>query len=471
MGGLVILGQFIQATRDAGYRGTAAAIAELVDNAYEANAAHVRVTIEHADAGLMMSILDDGTGMPPETMRVALQFGGSTRFNSRTGVGRYGMGLPNSSVSQARHVDLYSWQRRQGYWTYLDVDEVVAGTQSFIPAPAGREPATRSRSGTMVVWTKCDRLDSDDPNALADQLRQRLGRLFRHRLWEGRSLHVNNEAAVPIDPLFLRGANRRGASPVGPPLEFEIGCGSRSSTVRVLFSALPVVEWESLPNAEKRRSGIAKQAGVSIVRAGREIDTGWHFMGAKRRENYDDWWRAEVQFDPELDEFFGVTHTKQGIRPTAALIEMLTPDMETIAHRLNAEIRHTFAKLRSATAQPRSAGVASRREFSLEPPRRANGNGVSYAIRHASLDELSFFVPRVSANEVVVLLNEEHPFWHRLYHNLATSTSSEARVFRRHLELVLFAAARAEGTISDGQRKTAQQLRETWSNALAAFLT
>ena len=37
--GLVFLMQFIQATRDAGYRGTGSAIAELVDNAYEAGAA------------------------------------------------------------------------------------------------------------------------------------------------------------------------------------------------------------------------------------------------------------------------------------------------------------------------------------------------------------------------------------------------------------------------------------------------
>jgi hypothetical protein len=466
--GLVVLGQFIQATRDAGYRGTASAIAELVDNAYEASAQRVTIAIAREEVSLVVSVLDDGAGMTPETMFVALQFGGSTRFNSRTGVGRYGMGLPNSSVSQARRVDLYSWQGASSFWTYLDVDEVMAGTQSCIPAPEQREPTvSRGKCGTLVTWTKCDRLDHEDPDVLAEQLRERLGRIFRHRLWEGRSLHVNGIAVASIDPLYLHDGS---AQQVGPPLDFEIRSGARSSVIRVVFSALPVRLWESLPNAEKRRRGIAKQAGISIVRAGREIDTGWHFMGAKRRENYDDWWRAEVQFAPELDELFGVTHTKQGIRPTAALVEMLTPDMETIAHRLNAEIRTTFADLRATQAQPMSSGVATRKAFCLEPPRRSNGNGISYAIRHAVLEELSFFVPRVSAEEIVVLLNEEHPFWHRLYHDLATSTSAEARLFRQHLELILFAAARAEGTVGIRERKTAQKLRETWSNALAAFL-
>ena len=44
-------------------------------------------------------VQDNGTGMDPFTLRTALRFGGTTRFNDRTGLGRYGMGLPNSSLS------------------------------------------------------------------------------------------------------------------------------------------------------------------------------------------------------------------------------------------------------------------------------------------------------------------------------------------------------------------------------------
>ena len=83
----------------------------------------------------------------------------------------------------------------------------------------------------------------------------------------------------------------------------------------VTFSELPVHEWHDLPNEEKRQLGIVNGAGVSVVRAGREIDYGWFFLDGKRRENYDDWWRAEIRFDAVLDEAFGITHTKQQIRP------------------------------------------------------------------------------------------------------------------------------------------------------------
>ena len=66
----------------------------------------------------------------------------------------------------------------------------------------------------------------------------------------------------------------------------------------------------------------------------------------KRRENYDDWWRCEIQFDPILDEAFGITHTKQQVRPQPHIIAALTADMEATARALNSRARkaHTDAK-------------------------------------------------------------------------------------------------------------------------------
>ena len=69
---------------------------------------------------------------------------------------------------------------------------------------------------------------------------------------------------------------------------------SVTGIVRVRFSELPVAQWSRLSNEEKRARGITKCAGVSVVRAGREVDYGWFFLGEKRRENYDDWWRCEI---------------------------------------------------------------------------------------------------------------------------------------------------------------------------------
>ena len=192
---IVQLQQFIQAIRDAGYRGTGSAVAELVDNALEADADRVDIDVrcdpEDTSARVIV-VADDGHGMSPAVLELALQFGGSSRFGQRTGTGRFGMGLPNSSVSQARRLEVYTWRKPgKTWWSYLDVDEIRSGGMRAIPAPVRRkvpgEFGVRPReSGTVVVWRKCDRLSLRRQPALVKRLKGELGRVFRHRLWRGR---------------------------------------------------------------------------------------------------------------------------------------------------------------------------------------------------------------------------------------------------------------------------------------------
>ena len=125
--------QFIIATRETGYRTTSSAIAELVDNSLQAGARHItirtRVSADADDSSLVeVAVLDDGSGMSPSQLTGSLRFGGTDRFDDRGGLGRFGMGLPNSSVSQARRVDVFSWEKRDRvFHSYLDVDEVASG--------------------------------------------------------------------------------------------------------------------------------------------------------------------------------------------------------------------------------------------------------------------------------------------------------------------------------------------------------
>ena len=147
-----------------------------------------------------------------------------------------------------------------------------------------------------------------------------------------------------MDPT-LRTTQLDGASAVlaFDELRYELETSSgKTSVVTVLFTMLPVHRWQGLNNVTKRRIGIVGGGGVSILRAGREIASGWHLMGGKRRENYDDWWRCEIEFDPQLDEHFGITINKQGIRPSAVLREALEPELESVARLLNARVRQAF---------------------------------------------------------------------------------------------------------------------------------
>jgi hypothetical protein len=511
---IIVLDKFILATRDSGYKGTESALAELVDNSLQAGALRVAITISADGVGLnpmRVAVQDDGCGMDRMTLRQALRFGGSSRFNDRAGMGRYGMGLPNSSLSQARHLDVYSWQHREPpIHSYLDVDEITDGRLTVVPNPrlsplppwSGKP---KSPNGTLVVWTCCDRLDHRRVSTIVRRLAEPLGRVFRYFLWNGAQITVNGAAIDPIDPLYCHPRSaRRGGRIFGKSIEYEVearsseGIATSTGKVIVTFAELPVEAWHDLSNDEKRRLGIANGAGVSVVRANREIDYGWFFMGGKRRENYDDWWRCEVRFDPILDEAFGITHTKQQIRPEEYVQEILTPDLETTAKALNARVRNAHMQLRQADRTVAVERLASERDEQLKPlPRAASadqsalmdaiakrhpairdtlangdGQGLQYRIVQQELKDTSFFSFGLKDGLLVLALNPEHPFYGKVYKPLMDDESDQARATRTQIELMLLAAARAEATASrDSQREALAQFRRTWSDNLATFLS
>ena len=498
---IVELTQFIKAIRDAGYKGTSSALAELVDNAFEADANSVSIDVSPVngskDQGPSIIIQDDGTGMTPAVLRMALQFGGSSHFGSRRGTGRYGMGLPNSSVSQAKRLEVYTWAKSKAvWWSYLDVDEISEGKLTDIPTPARKALPKECKSisanhGTVIKWTNCDRLSQKRLSTLMKKIRKDLGRIFRIHIWQGKSLRVNGEPVKPIDPLFLReGDNLMGARLYGAqPLKYDVKVPmnkleSDISRIRVTFTELPVEKWFLLSNFEKRSNGISKKAGVSILRVGREIDYGWYFMGSKRKENYDDWWRCEIEFSPELDELFGVTHTKQGITPSEYVLDVLTPDLEQIAHRLNARVRAKFSKLKEKKTSP-SERRAIECDLFFEPPelkesqkrnkcRNASAKtitGLDYKLVTSDTKQPEFYESDLSDAKLKLILNEQHPFFERFYHPLTEKKSCNSNYIRRQLELVFFAAVRAEKQFKkQADVVCLRRFRKTWSNLVAAFL-
>lgn len=493
---IVAAKNFILATREVGYRSLADAIAELIDNAIQAQARSVQVFLFTGNVEPTVAVLDDGCGMSAETLGTALQFGGTDRFDDRSGLGRFGMGLPCSSVSQARRLDVYSWLR-PGYinYSYLDIDEILAETLAEIPrARLTTVPDWAQRyigkTGTLVVWQKCDKIVKDNLVADANRLHTQLGRMFRYFIWGGTRIMVNGHVVVPIDPLFChRHTPLAGAKQYGTPLVYKIRIPNKSdqaSTVRVRFSELPVAEWQDMPIQEKRRFGIVKGAGVSLVRAQREIAYGWYFLGDKRRENYDDWWRCEIAFDPELDEYFHPTHTKQEIYPGAELEAVLNPDLEALARTLNSRVRKSFVRLKAAR-QSGAARLASLKEKYL-PPLRIAANNIHYVAKHNNaspnsrksvghlkyslsverLREDAFYSFRRVNGGLVLMLNKDHAFFERIYSPLC---HKNAKQVRDAIECLLFALVRAEAEAHGGaQRYWYNRKRNAWSNVLATFL-
>lgn len=494
---LVDPAHFLVATRDSGYKSTALAVAELVDNAVQAGATDVLVEIasgEDPEFPLELRVTDDGAGMDASVLSLALTFGGSSRFDDRSSLGRYGMGLPNAALSRARRVEVYTW-RRGGVvrYCYLDVDELVERRRRSLPAVIEVERPSfvpRTASGTVVRLLRCDRLEYRRASTLAQRLAEDLGRIYRTFLDTRLALRINGDRVRPIDPLFLdRTGRSAGARQFGDVLTYRLSAGGSEGTVDVRFSELPIERWHALPADAKRRLGITNSPPVSVLRAGREIDRGWFFMGAKRRENYDDWWRCEVRFDPVLDELFGITHSKQAISPKQQLLDALTPDLEPIARALNGRVRQRFELVKVATPLSEAEQQAARADALLPTlPRRVDrlapeleellemlaseaAEGRPYRLAVSNLPTTAVFEATIRRGRLVVALNSRHPLYRDVYGPLATSETPRDQQVATRIALALLAAARAELLgARRASRTEARRFRQAWSDVLATFL-
>src|SRR5882762_2918819 len=128
---LIAANTFVQGMRDSGYKSTATAIDEFGDNAYQSGANRIDLVYSTADKGKTISaiaVVDDGHGMEPGMIRAAVLWGGTHRFNDRSGFGRYGFGLPSAAVSITQQYEVFS-KVEGGDWhkVHINLREIAEG--------------------------------------------------------------------------------------------------------------------------------------------------------------------------------------------------------------------------------------------------------------------------------------------------------------------------------------------------------
>jgi hypothetical protein len=357
----------VKAMRDSGYRNAAYAIAELMDNAIQAGATDVELLCGERTEFLRqrqrtrvheIAVLDNGCGMDADVLRMALQFGNGTRLDDYSGIGRFGMGLPNSSISQARRVEVWSWQngRDNALYTYLDIDEIANQNLRQIPEPKPkaipkiwREVGKAfGKTGTLVVWSSLDRVMWRTAKSIIDHSEFLVGRMYRYFLKDGlvkiRLVHFDMEAMIraveesfakPNDPLYLTSGTscpppyndnpmfeQWGDEPTTFVVKFRDE--EHKVIVRFAFAKEDAREGHN-PGARDYGQHAKKNVGVSVVRANRELDLdpSWSDPSEPR----DRWWGVEINFPPALDDLFGVTNNKQSARNFSELAKV---DLESL---------------------------------------------------------------------------------------------------------------------------------------------
>jgi hypothetical protein len=493
---LVDVSKFLLATRDTGYRSTGYAVAEFIDNAIQACATSVAVevvAVPDTTFPLELRVTDNGIGMDEETLASALTFGGSSRFGDRSSLGRYGMGLPNGALSCARRVEVLTWRNGRVLTSRLDVDEMVGRRRRTLPPiEAIERPAflPETSTGTAVVLRRCDRLQYRRVSTLVSKLTDDLGRIYRRFIDAQLDLRVNGSPLDAGNPLLLaRDGGSVGSRYFGERLRYAFDSPGGVGTVEVSFVELPIDRWHGLSTDEKRRMGVTNAPSISIMRANREIDRGWYFMGAKRRENYDDWWRCEINFEPTLDELFGITNAKQGISPHPELLAALECDLEPIARALNSRVRRRFELVKATKPLGEAERQAARAEHALPAlPRRSETlteefrqlmltNTRSrqpatnpYQIIVTELPTTAAFDVVRHRGQLVLLFNTRHPLYRDLYGPLAMSDSEKDQETAKRIALAVLAAARAEeSSTRPNHRDEVRRFRQAWADVLATF--
>ena len=369
----------VQAMRDNGYKNAAYAVAELIDNAIQAGATQVELLCGEREELVTqrvcrrlqhLAVLDNGSGMDAATLRIALQFGNGTHLLpvGQRGMGKFGMGLPCASISQCRRVEVWTWQNgNQPIYSYLDIDEIKSQQQQNVPLPVHKEipelwktvSASMGQSGTLVVWSKLDKCKWRTAGSIFDNSELLIGRMYRKFIHEGqvglRMVEFNCDTpsdqsqcherqAVANDPMYLMLGTSTPApynqeqlfELHGSPRKFQIDYNGQTHEVSVTCSIARSGP-RQVGNAGATPYGrhAAKNIGVSLVRAGRELDLdqAWTIKYDPRER----WWGIEVEFPPALDEVFGVTNNKQAANHFA---ELAVIDYKSIDDALLGESYH-----------------------------------------------------------------------------------------------------------------------------------
>lgn len=346
----IIAGEaFVNGMRDIGYKDTASAINELIDNSIEAGAENVHVDFGYGpDSNAkpkMMAIIDDGHGMSQEMIRAAALWGGGHRTESRELFGRYGFGLPSSCVSIGRRFEVYS-KLAGGDWymTYVDLDEIKEGIfhreEGRLAIPPAEEadlptwvnkavlqhfPAGLSH-GTVIVIETLDRIERVTTGAYEPLLLERFGITYRNFLREV-NIFVNGKKIDPVDPLFLDESARfydeniihaEGLDPVQIDVK-DKATGKILGVVKVRYSYMPP-GFQNMDGkigktaAQNKRFNVMKENnGILVLRAGRQIDVvntkcPWLTFDVYARN-----WKVELDFSPTLDDEFSITTSKQQV--------------------------------------------------------------------------------------------------------------------------------------------------------------
>jgi len=283
--------------RDIGYD-VPGAIADLVDNAIDANARNVAIEIVADGSDSWIRASDDGIGMSPSRLDEAMRYGTQAEYGPRA-LGHFGLGLKTASLSQCRRLTVSS-RARDGKRIAVrrwDLDDVQRRNSWDLEHPRVADcparvigPLANGSYGTVVLWENVDRMVPRRPTegmtarvlrTVTGEVRAHLAMVF-HRFLDGEAFQgrarltmiVNGEPITAWDP-FVRSEPHTRRLPI-QQLEYAEADG-RTIVTEVQPYVLPGQQFFSTPEAHRTAGGPARwnrHQGFYIYRRDRLIQAG-----------------------------------------------------------------------------------------------------------------------------------------------------------------------------------------------------
>lgn len=351
------------------------AYGEVIDNSIQAHSTDIRVFIEERKdrentrtkkIGRVL-FADNGIGMDSDLLHKCLKLGHSSRYNDRSGIGRFGVGMTLGAIHECRRVEVFS-KVPGGDWlhTYIDLDEIKNGNLKYIPFPTRKNPDKIADyvqdSGTVVIWSKYDK-QVESFETIVEESRFWFGRTFRKFIWgeaEGYAackISLNGKKVNAFDPLFVNkketGFEQEAEAQLLQPQKIEwtvppeADSDKQKSTITINVSLLPDEyrrERYMGADAFAQERNIDRNEGVSILRNDREVFFGLIPYANKLNGSNDGdrnitrFIGCEISFKAELDADFAVKNIKRGAIPVRELkskiIDSLAPTFNTLRQRI-----------------------------------------------------------------------------------------------------------------------------------------
>lgn len=363
----------LQSLRDSDFD-VYSAYGEVIDNSIQAEATWIKIQFDTTQTHSKkpyyqineVVFSDNGKGMDKETLHRCMQMGFSSRYNDRSGIGRFGVGMTLASINQCKRVEVYSRDKDGAWlWTYVDLDEITTQKEKEIPEPIVKQlPEEYNKiasdgTGTIVLWKKYDR-QPESADSIIKGAHIWTGRTYRYFIWDdGFSIYIDDEEVKAIDPLYVR--TEKTKFPNDPPaeewtpVEFNWKVSKIDRAANSPDESPITIRFSVLPEALRSKQGVGGDQGTrdrcihmnegfSIIRNRREVFYGHIPYYSPKFEEVDRWWGCEISFNAVLDREFTVKNIKRGALPSPALREVIQTKINPSRKTAVAKVRDFWAK-------------------------------------------------------------------------------------------------------------------------------